>query len=189
VTFFRVGIALGCLFLVGCGQAEEATTLFSPEGAPQEEAPSVSAAAPDVEPGTELTEADFKQTLRDTGAKYVVLQVYMEACGSCMAEALQLTKQQPAWQALGVAILGMGMDETPAGPQTFDRHTGGRITYPLYLAPWFSEQQEVDATPTMFIYGADGEQLFRTDPETAREGVLIALHAKLSELLDQPLGP
>lgn len=139
---------------------------------------------PHIEPGTELTEANFKAALRDTGAKYVVIQVYMESCGPCMTEALQLAEKQAQWRASGVAILGLGMDETPAGPKAFDRHTGGRITYPLYLAPWFAEQQEVFTTPTLFVYRADGDQLFRTDPETAAEGVMAALQAKLSQLLD-----
>jgi len=136
-----------------------------------------------IEPGTELTEADFKQAIRETGAKYVVVQVYMEACGPCMSEALHFTNKQEEWQASSVSILGMGMDETPAGSKAFYRHTGERITFPLYWAPWFSEQQEVFATPTVFIYGADGEQLFRTDPLTAEEGVMASVSAKLSQLL------
>jgi len=188
MIFRKFSIAFSCIFIVGCGQTEE-VAMLSPQKESSEESSPVSNSAlhvPDVEPGTELTEADFKQALRETGAKYVVLQVYMEACGPCMSEALHLSKQREEWQKWGVAILGMGMDETPAGPQAFYRHTGGRITYPLYLAPWFSEQQEVFATPTLFIYGADGEQLFRTDPETAEESVMVALNAKLSQLVGEP---
>ncbi len=200
MIFSKFFIAFGCIFVVGCGPTEEVT--LSPQKESSAESSSVSNTAtnsntttsgpdvePNVEPGTELTEADFKQALRqalrETGAKYVVLQVYMEACGPCMSEALHLTKQQEAWKKSGVAILGMGMDETPAGPQAFYRHTGGRITFPLYLAPWFSEQQEVFATPTLFIYGADGEQLFRADSETSEEGVMVALNAKLSQLVGE----
>jgi len=168
-------VAFGCMLWLGCEQTRETTQPVS--------STSFGEQALDVEPGTELAEVHFKQALRETGAKYVVIQVYAEACGPCMTEALRLTKQQQAWQTLGVAILGMGMDETPAGPQVFYRHTGGRITYPLYWAPWFSEQQKVYATPTLFLYGANGEQLFRADPETAEEGVMVALNAKLSQLL------
>ena len=176
--------------LGGCGQRtdepakhlskpQEARAASSSELSNEGQTPNASR----VEPGTELTEANFKQALRETGAKYVVIQVYMEACGPCMTEALHLTEKQEEWRKSGVAILGMGMDETPAGPKAFYRHTGERITYPLYLAPWFSEQQEVIATPTMFIYGAGGEQLFRTDPETAEEGVMAALGTRLTQLL------
>ncbi len=180
------GIAL---FLVGCGQRtgqsaqlskpEEAQSASNFELNKEGQTPDASG----VEPGTELTEANFKRALRETGAKFVVVQVYMEACGPCMTEALHLTEKQEEWRKSGVAILGMGMDERPAGPKAFYRHTGERITYPLYLAPWFSERQEVFATPTIFIYGADGEQLFRTDPETAEEGIMAELGAKLSQLL------
>ena len=182
-----VGIAP---FLVGCGQRagepaerpskpQEARPAGSSEQSNEGQTPDASR----VEPGTELTEANFKQALRETGAKYVVIQVYMESCGPCMTEALHLTEKQQEWRKSGVAILGLGMDETPAGPKAFYRHTGERITYPLYLAPWFSEQQEVLATPTIFIYGAGGEQLFRTDPETAEEGVMAALGTRLTQLL------
>ena len=181
-----IGIAF---LLVGCGQRTSEPAQLSKS----EEAQSASnvqlnnrGLTPDasgVEPGTELTEKMFERTLRETEAKYIVIQVYMEACGPCMTEALHLTEKQEEWRKSGVAILGMGMDETPEGPKAFYRHTGERITYPLYLAPWFSEQQEVFATPTLFIYGADGEQLFRTDPETAEEGVMGALDSKLSQLL------
>jgi len=187
VIFRKFFIAFSCIFVVGCGPTEEVTRLSPRKESSEESSPvsNTTTNGPDVEPGTELSEADFKQALRETGAKYVVLQVYMEACGPCMAEALHLTKQREAWQKSGVAILGMGRDETPAGPQAFYRHMGGRVSFPLYLAPWFSEQQEVFATPTLFIYGADGEQLFRTDSETSKEGVMVALNAKLSQLLGE----
>jgi len=176
------------MFWVGCEQPWETGPSAGQQAAQPASSTSPKNTSPEkqtlaVEPGTELAEVHFKQTLRKTGAKYVVLQVYAEACGPCMAEALLLTKQQQAWQTSGVAILGMGMDETPAGPQAFYRHTGQRITYPLYWAPWFAEQQKVYATPTLFIYRANGEQLFRTDPETAEEGAMVALNAKLSQLL------
>ena len=185
----RLLLVFYCVFLVGCGQKtgeteqlsqrEEAQSANNSEPGDEGQTPDASS----IEPGTELTEAAFKQTLHETGAKFIVIQVYMEACGPCMTEALHLTEKQEEWRKSGVAILGMGMDETPEGPKAFYRHTGERITYPLYLAPWFSEQQEVFATPTMFIYGAGGEQLFRTDTETAEEGVMAALATKLSQLL------
>ncbi len=178
-----------CVVVVGCGpRTGEPTQRPKPNEVPSarnielrndEQTPDVSR----IEPGTELTEAAFKQTLHETGARFIVIQVYMEACGPCMTEALHLTEKEGDWRKSGVAIVGMGMDETPEGPKAFYRHTGERITYPLYLAPWFSEQQEVFATPTMFIYGADGDQLFRTDPETAEDGVMAALTTKLSQLL------
>ena len=139
-------------------------------------------AAAVVEPGAELAQADFASVLRATGAKYIVLQVYMESCGPCMTEALRLTEKKSEWRASGIAILGLGMDETPDGPKAFHEHTGRRITYPLYLAPWFAEKQEVFTTPTLFIYDANGAQLFRTDPETAEEGIMASLDAELSKL-------
>lgn len=145
-------------------------------------------AASRVEPGTELTEADFVETLQETGAKLVVVQVYLEGCGPCMTEALRLTEKEEEWRSAGVAILGMGMDETSDGPKRFYEHTGKRITYPLYLAPWFSEQQEVIMTPTVFIYSVDGKQLFRTDPEHAEEGIMATLDAELSRLLGESSG-
>ena len=137
---------------------------------------------PFIEPGTPLAKVEFKKTLLETEARFIVIQVYMEACGPCMTEALRLQEKRDEWRESGVAVLGMGMDETPDGAKAFFRHTGERITYPLYMAPWFSEQQKVFATPTMFIYGADGEQLFRTDPETSQAGVMAALDTKLTEL-------
>ncbi len=152
-----------------------------PGGAPRVDAPGTDLDR--VEPGTLLAESEFKQTLAATGARFVVIQVYMEACGPCMTEALHLTEIEEQWQSSGVAILGLGMDDTPSGPKTFDRHTGGRITYPLYLAPWFAEKNEVFATPTMFVYQTDGAQLFRTDPEVAENGVMVAIGEKLAQLL------
>ncbi len=138
-----------------------------------------------VEPGTNLAEANFEKTLGETDAKFVVVQVYLEGCGPCMTEALHLTEKESQWRKEGVAILGLGMDETPDGPKAFFEHTGKRITYPLYLAPWFAQQQDVFITPTVFIYSAGGEQLFRTDPEQAEEGVITALSEKLRELLGE----
>ena len=134
-------------------------------------------------PGTLLREADFRQTLEATGADLVVVQVYLESCGACMTEALKLAKREAAWRARGVAILGLGMDETAQGPRAFYEMTGQRITYPLYLAPWFARQQEVQRTPTLFIYSADGKQLFRTDGVHAENGIVAALEEKLTELL------
>ena len=61
--------------------------------------------------------------------------------------------------------------------------TGQRVTFPLYLAPWFARQQKIDQTPTLFIYSADGRQLFRTDSQHAEEGIMAALDNRLSELL------
>ncbi len=136
-----------------------------------------------VSPGTPLLEAEFVQTLRATGAEYIVVQVYMEACGPCMTEALQLTKIAEQWRKDGVAILGMGMDETPAGAEAFFRSTGGRIRYPLYFAPWFAKQQKVTATPTLFIYSVSGEQVFRIDPMTAETSIMAAIGEELAGLL------
>ena len=100
-----------------------------------------------------------------------------------MTEALKLAKRKAAWRARGVAILGLGMDETAQGPRAFYEMTGQRITYPLYLAPWFARQQEVQRTPTLFIYAADGRQLFRTDGVHAEKGIVAALEERFSELL------
>jgi hypothetical protein len=100
-----------------------------------------------------------------------------------MTEALKLAKHEVAWRARGVAILGLGMDETAQGPQAFYEMTGQRITYPLYLAPWFARQQRVRQTPTLFIYSAAGRQLFRTDGPHAEAGIVTALEDKLAELL------
>jgi len=140
-----------------------------------------------IEPGTPLVESDFAKTLRETGARFVVVQVFMEACGPCITESLHLTAQETAWRDRGIAILGLGMDDTPDGPKAFFESTGKRVTYPLYLAPWFAQQHEVFTTPTVFIYSADGEQLFRTDTEQAESGTIESLDAKLSELLAAPV--
>lgn len=185
----EVFIVLVSVLLIGCGQESDRTQPLS--GADEIETVRRMEAAEampteemvHVEPGTKLTEALFLQTLRETRAKFIVVQVYIEACGPCMTEALRLTEKQKVWRESGVAVMGLGMDDTPDGPQAFYRHTSERITFPLYMAPWFAEQQEVLATPTIFLYAADGEQLFRIDPEAAEEGVLPALDAKLSTLL------
>ncbi len=155
--------------------------------AAEKPAPSISEAqgkrASHIEPGTPLAESDFAKTLRETGARFVVVQVFMEACGPCITESLHLTAQETAWRDRGIAILGLGMDDTPDGPKAFFESTGKRVTYPLYLAPWFAQQHEVFTTPTVFIYSADGEQLFRTDAEQAESGIMNSLDTKLSELL------
>ncbi len=136
-----------------------------------------------VEPGTPLAESDFAKTLRGTGARFVVVQVFMEACGPCITESLHLTEKEAAWRDKGIAILGLGMDDTRDGPKAFFESTGKRVTYPLYFAPWFAQQQEVFMTPTVFVYSAGGEQLFRTDSEHAESDIMNALDTKLSELL------
>lgn len=136
-----------------------------------------------VAPGTPLEPSDFQKTLRGTGARFVVVQVYMQACGPCITESLQLTAKEAAWRDKGIAILGLGMDDTPDGPKAFFESTGKRVTYPLYLAPWFAQQREVFTTPTVFIYSADGEQLYRTDTEQAESGIMNSLDTKLAELL------
>lgn len=176
--------------VVGCGNPvtgslEEANQEITVQTADSSEAnkPEEQTPSSGVEPGTILTEANFKKTLGETGAKYVVVQVYLEGCGPCMTEALHLTEKEPPWRKVGVAILGLGMDQTPDGPKAFFEHTGKRITYPLYLAPWFAQRQDVFMTPTVFIYSAGGEQLFRTDAEQAEEGIMAALSEKLTELL------
>ena len=178
--------------MLGCGNPmtgslEEANQEITFQSADSSESSKQEEQTPSsrVEPGTILTEANFKKTLGDTGAKYVVVQVYLEGCGPCMTEALHLTEQEPQWRKEGVAILGLGMDQTPDGPKAFYEHTGKRITYPLYLAPWFAQQQEVLMTPTVFIYSAGGEQLFRTDPEQAEEGIMAALSEKLTDFSNQ----
>lgn len=145
---------LCCVFFVGCQQATENT---QPLATQQEDASSfgVVASAEEelpkevlrVEPGTKLTEAAFTQTLRDTGAKFIIVQVYMEACGPCMTEALHLTEKQDAWRKSGVAVLGLGMDDTPDGPQAFYRHTGERITFPLYMARGFLSSRKSSQLP------------------------------------------
>jgi len=136
-----------------------------------------------VEPGTLLEEAEFKKTLLAAGAELVVVQVYLDACGPCITEALKLTQMQPKWHSQGVTILGLGMDETAAGPKSFFDSTGGRINFPLYLAPWFAKQQQVEATPVLFIYSASGEQLHRSDPFNAEINAVDEISEKLSELL------
>ena len=171
---------------VPVGSSGAAGTGAAGESSPSSR-PSATAPAQLVEPGTALEAKDFDRALRDTGAEYIVIQVYMEACGPCMTEALRLTEKLKPWRKAGVAIMGMGMDETAAGPRAFFENTGRRIAYPLYLAPWFAEQQEVLTTPTLFIYAADGKQLFRTDPERAAEGVMIALERELSRLVGKSL--
>ncbi|NOX54002.1 MAG: TlpA family protein disulfide reductase, partial [Planctomycetes bacterium] len=120
-----------------------------------------------VAPGATLAPEDFTKALQATGARYVVIQVFQEACAPCMTEALRLTELAEQWRKDGVAILGLGMDETPDSVRAFFEHTGERISYPLYHASWFAKQQKIAMTPTVFIYSTGGEQLYRTDPEQA----------------------
>lgn len=138
---------------------------------------------PRVAPGTLLSESNFSQTLLATGAEFVVVQVYAEACGPCITEALKLTQLEKQWHSQGIAILGLGMDETSAGPKSFFDSTGGRVEFPLYLAPWFAKQQQVEATPALFIYSADGEQLHRYDSKKADISAVEEISEKLAELL------
>lgn len=138
---------------------------------------------PKVPPGTLLREDHFQQTLQATGAKLIIVQVYLESCGACMTEALKLSKEESHWYEQGISILGLGMDETAQGSRAFYAMTGKRITFPLYWAPWFARQQKIVQTPTLLIYAKDGRQLFRTDAQQAEEGMMAALKNRLSELL------
>ena len=139
---------------------------------------------PRIAPGTPLAKSAFQQTLAETGAKWIVVQVYMEACGPCITEAIHMTEKLSEWQRKGIAVIGLGMDETATGPKTFFRQTGQRVTYPLYLAPWFAEEQEVYSAPTIFVYDSAGNQLLRADPETAENGIMATVEAKLADLTD-----
>jgi len=135
-----------------------------------------------VAPGTRLEESAFDSTIRATGARWIVVQVFAEACGPCMTEALELTEKRLMWNAQGIEILGLGMDDSAEAAKTFDENTGGRITFPLYSAPWFARQQEVTVTPTLFLYDSRGQQLLRTDPVQADPSVLAVLQNKLDDL-------
>ena len=179
----------GFVWLSGCEQVADKQAEQPKTGQPKTEALAEVAAGqtqvkvPRIVPGTPLRESDFEQTLRATGAEFVVVQVYAEACGPCITEALKLTQIEKQWRDQGVAILGMGMDETSAGPVSFFNSTGGRVKFPLYLAPWFAKQQQVEATPALFIYSANGTQVYRGDPASAETNTIAALSEKLTELL------
>ena len=132
-----------------------------------------------VAPGTPLAATDFAAVLAATEADHVVIQVFAEYCGPCMTEALALNDRLDAWRQRGIAVLGLGMDETPASVVAFHQQTGRRIQFPLYTAPWFAEQQDIALTPTLFIYDHEGQQLFRADAESHPERVLEAIEDKL----------
>jgi len=136
-----------------------------------------------VAPGTTLSENGFASALRATGARLIVVPVFAAECGPCMTEALRLTARRTAWKAMGVDVMGMGMDETPAEVRRFFQATGERIDYPLYHAPWFAKKNHVDIMPTVFIYSVAGKRLFRTDVTESESDVQAALERKLSELV------
>jgi thiol-disulfide isomerase/thioredoxin len=179
-----LAIANGLLGLSGCNRATteqqslSKTTVLASENSAEKSEP-----LDRVEPGTLLEEAEFKKTLLAAGAELVVVQVYLDACGPCITEALKLTQLQKPWRSRGIAILGLGMDETSAGPKSFFDNTGGRINFPLYLAPWFAKQQQIETTPVLFIYSASGEQLHRSDPFNVEINAVDEISEKLSELL------
>ncbi len=135
-----------------------------------------------VPPGTVMAAGDFAELLAKRGGNHVVVQVFAEACGPCMTEAIELNDRLDAWRARGIAVVGLGMDDSPESVQAFYQQTGRRIRFPLYCAPWFAEQQEVTLTPTLFIYDTAGKQLFRADAESQQEGLLEALEAKLNSV-------
>jgi len=138
-----------------------------------------------VTPGTPLGEAGFASALRKTGARLIVVPVFAAECGPCMTEALRLTARRPAWKAIGVDVMGMGMDETAADVRRFFHATGERVDYPLYHAPWFAKKNHVDITPTVFIYSADGKRLFRTDVTESEPDIQAVLEKKLAELVGE----
>ena len=189
----RRGAGLAILLAVSaCAPATPAASEQAAAGASEHATPAASEqaaaaaseqAAAGVRPGTVLGEDQFIQALARTGSRFIVVAVFSAACGPCLTEALELTEKQPAWQAIGVATIGMGMDQAPAESRQFFAATGGRVRYPLYHAPWFAQQQAVEATPAVFVYSAAGELLFRTDAAASGDGVLKALEGKLAELV------
>ncbi len=138
-----------------------------------------------IEPGTELTEDGFREAIQNVNAKYVIVQVFQEGCGPCITEALRLTERQDSLRRMDVEIVGMGMDETADACKKFYKQAGERIAFPLYLAPWFAEQRDVFMTPTLFIFGTDGNVLFRADPEQAEDGVMAAMDKELARLMGE----
>ena len=116
-----------------------------------------------VAPGTNLAEKDFAATLKSSGAEYVVVSVFAADCGPCLTEALQLVDRRDKWHGERIEVLGLGMGKTMEEVRRFFKQTGDRANYPLYFAPWFAEQQLVEVTPTIFVFSADGKQLFRAD--------------------------
>jgi len=183
VACFAVVISVS-LGLGGCSKpAGEPSSRLETKGLLSADSEKKQEKPPRVVPGTLLPEADFKKTLLATGAELIVVQVYLDACGPCITEALKLTQLEKQWRSQGIAILGLGMDETPAGPKSFFDSTGGRINFPLYLAPWFAKQQQIEATPVLFVYSASGEQLHRTDPFEAEISAVDEIGEKLVGLL------
>lgn len=116
-----------------------------------------------VSPGTALQEDEFLPALKATGARFIVISVFAADCGPCLTESLQLMGRREGWRTQGVEILGLGMGKSPEDVRRFLKQTGDRVAFPLYFAPWFAERQVVEATPTLFIYSAAGERLFRAD--------------------------
>ncbi|MCZ7647761.1 MAG: TlpA family protein disulfide reductase [Planctomycetota bacterium] len=167
--------------LAGCGAAPDR----APQASTPEKPAAPPAAAPDaVEPGTELAEADFEKTLKASGARFVLVQVFAEKCGPCMEEARKLTAMQPKLKSLDAVVIGVGVDEKPKNVKQFYEDTGRVVTYPLYCAPWFAPKHEIEYTPTLFIYGADGKRLFRLDPDAldGEQDPLEIVLEKLEEL-------
>ncbi len=182
---FAICLALTAILIVpGCSRstappAPAAKSLASGGGTAETD----SAKEPSQErvpPGTRLAAADFADLLARSAGKQVVIQVFAESCGPCITEAIGLNERLDAWRKRGIAVIGLGMDDSPESVRTFYQQTGSRIRFPLYCAPWFAEQQEVALTPTLFIYDSAGKQQFRADAESQQEGLLETLEAKLS---------
>ncbi|MCZ7646199.1 MAG: TlpA family protein disulfide reductase [Planctomycetota bacterium] len=122
-------------------------------------------------------------TLRATKAQYIVIQVFAEKCGPCMEEALKLSALAREWSERGIAVIGMSYDSQPESVKRFFDDTGKRVTFPLYCAPWFAEKHEVVATPTLFVFSAEGKKLHAADPlSEASETPLDAILSKLAQL-------
>ena len=117
-----------------------------------------------IAPGTILTQDQLKPMLQVCGTPWIVVQVFQETCGPCLTEALRLTDIRDTWRKKGISIVGLGIDPTVEETRRFSEHTGGRITYPLYHAPWFARQHEIEATPTLFLFRSDGRLVARVDP-------------------------
>jgi hypothetical protein len=92
-----------------------------------------------------------------------------------------LEERRPGWRKRGVEVLGLGVGD-PENARRFFSQTGNRTAFPLYSAPWFAERQKVEATPTLFIITASGENVFRADGMEAHDLPKLA-DEKLNQLL------
>ncbi len=161
----------------GCGRKEGDSPEQPPSATGVKPAPLV-----DVEVGTEFFENQFVPTIKASGAKLVVVDVWAPLCISCMEESVKLSEKKDALAKKGVLILGLGYTDSLQGAQSFNEGTDGKVSFPLYRARWAFAKHGLEVTPTLMLFDTEGKLLFKTDPLIS-DHPLEDLEKKIDEAL------